>query len=898
MIRMVQSKTSGHAKAYFNNALVRADDCLDNGQKLPGRFQGLVAERIGLEEKATKEVFFHLCENVNPNTGGQLTQRTIDQRTVGYDINFHCPKSVSIIHILSKDEHVLKAFQESMRETMLDIEGDSKARVRKNGQYDDRRTGELLWAEFLHETAGLVDKALPIPHLHAHCFTFNVTWDEHEKQFKAGQFRGVKSDMPYYQARFYKRLADRLMYLGYNIRRTDKHFEIEGVSQKAIELLSKRTDGTGCVAIAKGIKAVKELDAYDRATGVKKQIGHTMAELKTEWRRWLEQVELDEAPNSKPVIRHEHDRDIQMIEPEKCVDNALHHCFERASVMQDRRILEAAYLHALGRSVSIEEITKVFRDDKRIIHVKEKWRTVCTMKAVLAQEKYMVDLANKGKGTLKPLYRKEPKINLKGEQFEAVRHVLSTTHRVSIIRVGAGTSKTTLMKEAVDLIGQAGRKTIVVVPTADAVRGMQNEGLMEATTVAHLIIDMDLQNKLEGQVVWVDEAGLLGTKDMISLLELVAKKKARLILRGDTRQHSSAMRGDALRILNTVGGIRTAEVSRVYRKKHERYKEAAQSLSEGKFKEAFEKLADLEAIKTMDPLKPNAALVEDYLAVVKKGRSALVISPTRKQAEETTQAIRHKLHEAKMIGQKEVTIQRLVSVSSLKVDKNDLSSYKVGFVLQFNQNIKGIKRGSVWVVTGSKLNFVEVVNSEGATRSVPLSHSNKFDIYQHAEIRLSKGDKIRITRNGFDVNDKRLSNGQIFEVTSINKAGNIKVRNPISKTEYILTRDYAHIAHAYCVTADAPQGRMVDELLIALPSSRFPATLMKEFYMSVSRARDLAHIYTDNKAFLFDHALQVVDHQAPIVQNGNNRTKHIAEIVNRDSMSKQNRMKLNLESEK
>ena len=173
---MIQSTSAGHAKSYFSDALQKSDYYV-NDQELQGRFLGRLADRIGVTGMADKKSFYALCENVIPNTGDNLTAKTLAGRTVGYDINFHCPKSVSIVHSLSKDEHILQAFQESVHKTMKDIEADSMTRVRKNGVYEDRYTGELLWADFVHQTARPVDGSPPDPHLHSHCFVFNATWD-------------------------------------------------------------------------------------------------------------------------------------------------------------------------------------------------------------------------------------------------------------------------------------------------------------------------------------------------------------------------------------------------------------------------------------------------------------------------------------------------------------------------------------------------------------------------------------------------------------------------------------------------------------------------------------------------------------------------------------------------
>ena len=192
MIRMIQSSSASHAKAYFSDALIKSDYYL-NDQELQGRFNGRLANRLGLNEPASKDTFFALCENRNPVTGDPLTPRTKEDRTIGYDINFHCPKSVSILHALAKDDHIMEAFKASVSDTMRDIEADSKTRVRKSGNQEDRDTGELIWADFTHQTARPVDDHSPDPHLHSHCFVFNATWDEQEKTDQGRQIQRYKT---------------------------------------------------------------------------------------------------------------------------------------------------------------------------------------------------------------------------------------------------------------------------------------------------------------------------------------------------------------------------------------------------------------------------------------------------------------------------------------------------------------------------------------------------------------------------------------------------------------------------------------------------------------------------------------------------------------------------------
>lgn len=864
---MILSQSVRQAKEYFNEALRKTDYYL-NDQELNGRFQGKVATRLGITGRTSKDAFHALCENINPLTGGKLTPRNVQNRTIGYDINFHCPKSVSILHAMAQDTHILDAFTESVDEIMRDIEKDASGRIRKNGtdpkRDENRKTGELLWADFLHQTARPVGLAAPDPHLHCHCFVFNVTWDKVEKQFKAGQFRDIKRDMPFYQARFHKVLSDRLIALGYHIRRTNKSFEIVNVPQAAIDLFSKRTNEIGLIAKEQGITDENELSALGAKTRSKKNKGLTVAQLKKEWRKQI--ASLDAVIDEDAPIRFATKQALENLSPGQCIDHALDYRFERASVVHDRRILETSFRYAIGNpSVTADEITKQFSKDRRILKVKDGTKVLCTTKEVLKQEKRMVELAMNGIGKLKPLYHFLPPINLSGEQLEAVRHVLTTSSLVSIIQGRAGTGKTTLMTEAVKLIEQTGRQVTVVAPTAQASRGvLRNEGFSGAETVAKLLSSPDLQEALKDGLLWVDEAGLLGTKDMTALLELAKRQNARLILSGDTRQHASVVRGDALRILNIVGGIKAAEVSRIYRQRNTDYREAVQALSEGNLSVGFDRLKAIGAIKALSLKNPYNQLVNDYMAVIDKGRTALVISPTHRQGEAVTKEIRQRLRDCGRIGVDEIIIPQLVNTNMTDAEKSDSRNYKAGFKVQFTQNLKGIERGSVWEIVSILESKIEIEDKGGKKMMLDLANVKKFDVFHQREIALSQNDTLQITRNLYDNKKRRLDNGAVLKFVSIDKVGNLKFCNPVSKVEYTLPKDFGHLAHAYCVTSHASQGKTVDEVFIAQPSSTFSATDLKQFYVSVSRGRDKATIYTDDVQSLLLHAAESGDRQSAL----------------------------------
>ena len=162
------------------------------------------------------------------------------------------PKSVSLLYAMSGDQGILDAFRAAVDETMRDIEAEMKTRVRKDGKDKDRTTGNMVWAEFIHTTSRPVD-GLPDPQFHAHVFVFNTTWDEEEDRWKAGQFRELKRDAPYFQAAFRVRLANRLQDLGFGVERKRDDFEIAGIPADVLKRFSRRTALIEKVAEEKGI---------------------------------------------------------------------------------------------------------------------------------------------------------------------------------------------------------------------------------------------------------------------------------------------------------------------------------------------------------------------------------------------------------------------------------------------------------------------------------------------------------------------------------------------------------------------------------------------------------------------------------------------------------------------
>jgi len=874
---MIQSKSASNSKAYFSEALIKTDYYLQN-QELKGFFHGRLAERLGIHGEVTQERFFALCDNRHPHTGETITPNMKDNRTVSYDINMHAPKSVSILHALSKDDHVLVAFRESVHDTMKEIEADSLTRVRMGAQSGDRKSGEILYADFIHQTARPANGQAPDPHLHVHCVTMNTVWDATEQRVKAGQFREIKRNMPYYEAYFHKSLSDRLMALGYDVRKTDKSFEVVGIPQEAIDLFSKRTDQIGRVAKEKGITGVKEKSELGARTRDRKRKDLTMGELKKIWIEQIRKEGLDTIESDQP-IRYAMPINRQVLSARNCLDHSFAHHFERASVTRVTSVMGTALRQSIGNpSLSADHLRRQFEEDSRVIKVMENMQELCTTKEVLQEEKAMVALAQQGINTMPPLYSAPPSLSATGQQAMAITHVLTATSQVSIIRGVAGAGKTTLLAELSEKVKESGKQIFVFAPSADASRGtLRKEGHERADTVARLLTDKNLQEQISHQVVFIDEAGLLGTRDTKKLLELTQQYNARLILAGDTRQHAAVVRGDALRILSKIAGIRPAEVNKIYRQQSQEYRQAISELASGKVQGGFERLDRIGFIREVEPEKPHDALIEDYVIAVKKGKSTLIITPTHEQGRRLTDDLREYLKKEKLLGKDEITRERLQSLNLTMAEKQDARTFRAGQTVQFNQHAKGIKRGSIWTVVEAKEGTVTIRDETNRIIYLPLHQSDRYEVFEKRSISVAKGDRIRITRNGQDQNQERLSNGQLLEVISVKKDGEIKLQNAISKCRYTLGKEFQHFTHAHCMTSHASQGRTVDEVFIAQPSATFPASDAKQFYVSASRGRDKATFYTDDRAALLEHVSRLGDRQSAMELVGYHE-KHLAYV--------------------
>ncbi|MCA9027603.1 MAG: relaxase domain-containing protein [Planctomycetaceae bacterium] len=828
MLRIIQSTGVDRAKSYYSTS----DYYLDGEQELPGQWRGEGARRLDLTGEVQRADWEALCENRNPNTGQQLTLRQNENRTVGYDFNFHVPKSLSLLYGMTRDERLLDAFRDAVDGTMWDMEAEMQTRVRKGGKQANKLTGNMTWGEFIHFTSRPVD-GLPDPHLHAHCFVFNVTHDEEEQAWKAGQFRDLKRDAPYFEAVFHSRLASRLTDLGLPVSRTKQGWELTGITPELVQKFSRRTALIEEQAEKLGIDNPELKSHLGARTRDRKEKNLTLDQLQESWRTRM----TDQEWNSLEALERRIGSDAEPTDENasvRAVEHALSHEFERKSVVPERKVLATALKQAVGQATVDEVFDSAQRSE--LIVGERQGRRMATTREVLLEERNVVDFARRGRGTCTPFVRKRSNFKrewLNADQQRAVRHVLESRDRVQIIRGAAGVGKTTLLKEAVETIEETGTKVYAFAPSADASRGVLRSEGFEAETVARLLVDEQLQSKVAGQLLLIDEAGLLGMKTMRQVFELAEQLDARVLLSGDWRQHGSVERGAALRVLEEEAGIVPAQVKDIQRQRGA-YKAAVKALSEGRAAEGFDHLDDLGWVHEVPDDEREQQLARDYVGAVLKGKTALVVSPTHAEGDRITMSIRRSLQVAGRLKGEERTFDVLQNSYLTEAERGDSVNYRTGDVLQFHQNAKGFTRGQ-------RVTVDDVEES-------PFDQAQRFQMFRARTISLAKGDTIRITHNGQTADGKhRLNNGSLYQVQGFDEQGNIRLNNG-----WLIGKQFGHFTHGYVVTSHSSQGKTVDEVFVGQSSESFPASSREQFYVSASRARQRVTIYTDDRNALRD----------------------------------------------
>jgi conjugative relaxase-like TrwC/TraI family protein len=841
MFTVVAHKNLADAEQYFDEHLAQ-NDYYAAGEIRPGQWIGTGAERLGLTKAVTHEQFHALCENRNPNDDGRLTQRQQKEnhRRVFFDFTCAPPKSVSVLAVTLDDQRLIEAHEESARIAFRELETFAATRVRKQGSQRDRTTGNLVAAAFVHNSSRELD-----PQLHTHFTVFNATFDENERCWKALQAGGMYDAIRYGTAVYRNELAKRVKQIGYRIQPAKHGFEIEGVNPEILNRFSKRAQQRDQAVQAMEQKLGRKLSNDEISHAVhqsraKKLKGIATAEVRERQLAQLQPDELQALQKLSASVQRTGLPRIAGLETQ-ALDHAIAHVFERKSVVQEHELLTTALAHRQGE-VDLGNLKQAVKCSVELVKTERGFSTP----QILATELALIQTVNAGCDAVAPLHPGYRPADWLGEdQRRAIYHVLRTSDRIIGLRGLAGSGKTTALRELVAACKEAKIEPLFCAPTAAATDVLRKEGFAAKTLQSLLLTKPVLSAR---QLVVLDEAGAVGIDDMKRLFDLACN--ARVVLSGDTGQHASVARGDALRILERHSNFKSGQLTAIWRQRKAAYRKAVELAAQKCTVEAFAQLERMGAVTEVladghHDLHDSAAL--SYLKALAENKSALLVAPTWNEIETVTEKVRAALKTSGRLAGEEKEFQVFDSLSWTEAQKGDARQYRPGMAIHFHRRGHGFNKNETVTVVAVENDSLKVQRSDGTETFFPLGQGSALcDVGERRKLKIAAGDKLLLQANALAVR-KHFINGELVEVLAI------QGDSVVLADGRVIPQNYRTFTHGYAVTSHAAQGKTVDEVLVVASSRSLPAINQQQFYVSISRGRNACHVFTDDAEMLRSH---------------------------------------------
>ena len=862
------------AQRYFQEHLALGDYYSEN-QAVAGRWIGKGTEELGLSPITNAEEFLRLCKNLHPQTGQRLTLRhKTTRRNIGadgaehqsanrrvfYDFTFSPPKSVSIAALIGNDARIVDAHEQAVDAALRQLEAFASTRVRKNGVYADRTTGNIVAAVFRHDTSRALD-----PHLHTHCIVFNATHDPVENAWKALQNHDMFAAQKFVENVYYHELARELRRFGYVIENKPRgDFEIGGASPALIEKFSKRhqeIDQKTRELLERhpekangNLPAIRDHIAHkERARKIR---GIGSRELHATWDKQLTAEE--KASLGRLTARQSTAEASSVTLAEQAVAWAEEHVFARHSVVREHELWRHALEHARGQNVKLADIQAVTRQRRYLRYPEHPGKI--TTREVLRREWEIVCMARDGARQFTPFCSKHSigSAALDTEQRQAVKHILNSRDFVTLFRGGAGTGKSFTLQEVYRTLRQAGHSVEVIAPQRQQVRDLERDGFHGAQTVSACLTRQALAR---GGVVLVDEAGQIGGQQMHELLTLTRASGGRLILSGDTRQHGAVETSDALRAIEKYSGLRAAELkairrqdptraaTRAEREQIAQYKQAVKEAAAGRLDASFRRLDRQGAMVVCSPQEQAADLARHYLVLAEQRQAVVVVSQTWSEIHRVNEQVRAALKSRGLLGAEERTVTALETVDLTEAQKRDRRFYNEDTVLVLNRNAGGFQKGQscrLVAITDRGL----VLKGVDKVRTVPFRFADRLTVCQPRDLALAAGDRLQLKANARTRTGQRLANGELVTVKKLAVNGRVTLTDG-----RVLETDYRQFVRGFAITSYASQGKTVDHVLFSDSAVR-AATNSQQWYVTISRGRKGIKIFTSDKVQLRENILR------------------------------------------
>jgi Ti-type conjugative transfer relaxase TraA len=318
------------------------------------------------------------------------------------------------------------------------------------------------------------------------------------------------------------------------------------------------------------------------------------------------------------------------------------------------------------------------------------------------------------------------------EQEAALRHVTGGGDLASIIGY-AGTGKSALLGVARKAWEEAGYRVQGLALSGIAAENLESGSGITSRTIASLEHQWSQGRELlsSNDVLVIDEAGMIGSRQMERIVSEAEKRGAKLVLVGDPEQLQAIEAGAAFRSITERHGA--MEVTEVRRQLEDWQRAATRQLATGRTGEAVRAYEERGSIlAAQDRNEARAALISQWDRDRKDNPRSptLILSHTRDEVQQLNNLARDRLRKAGDLGEQ-------VTIRTGRGERAFAAGDRIMFLK--NERGLGVKNGSLGCVDSITAVGMAVQLDDGRTVAFNLKDYTEVDHGYAATIHKAQG---------------------------------------------------------------------------------------------------------------------------------------------------------------
>jgi Ti-type conjugative transfer relaxase TraA len=623
-----------------------------------GGWIGAGARRLDLGDGVADDDIANLLAARNPATGRLLGQPLTEGSVAGFDLTFKAPKSISVLFGIGDRalvDQLVAGHEQALQEAIGYLERHACGGRRGHGGHTKVDGHGFVAAAFRHRSSRAGD-----PLLHTHVVIANRVEGPDGRWTALDAlrvYRHAKTAGFLYQAALRRELTERLELSWTEVHRGTA--EVQGVPSEVIESFSRRRREIERTLQERGEHSLAAVNAAALDTRKGKDYNVSIGALRATWRRQAADLGLDRPALDELLATPTAHHTPELVS----LDDLTRHAptFTRRDVLQALAAAHRDGMHVADLETSAD--TLLARPEAIPVERGSGERAYTTLD-MLHTEHELLARVHTGRAAGWAIGRPDlvadaiERHALEGEQAEMVRSLTATGDAIQVVRAPAGAGKTRALETAREAWTRSGADVIGCALSARAAAELRDQAAIETTTIARLRVALERGHPLPRDgVLVVDEAGMVGTRDLAELARRADHARCKLVLVGDDRQLPEIDAGGAFRAIGDRCGATELSVLRRQREAEER--QALGALRAGRSDEWAASLAArgrLVTATTSDALRER--LVDDWWDAAHRGEDAVMIAHRRRDVDDLNERARRRLRDDDRLPEPDVTIGR------------------------------------------------------------------------------------------------------------------------------------------------------------------------------------------------------------------------------------------------